>query len=45
MLDSGNRYIAIGRVSEPSNVAAATKITDGFAVFEVCDSLRCAVPS
>ncbi len=32
MLDSGNRYIAIGQVSEPSDVAATTKINDGFAV-------------
>ncbi|MDD2741902.1 MAG: hypothetical protein PHV02_06495 [Rhodocyclaceae bacterium] len=32
MLDSGNRYIAIGQVSEPSNVAATTKINHGLAV-------------
>ena len=32
MLDSGNRYIAIGQMTEPSNVATATKINDGFAV-------------
>jgi len=32
VLDSGNRYIAIGQMSEPSNVATMTKINDGFAV-------------
>ena len=32
MLDSGNGYIAIGQMSELSNVATATKINDGFSV-------------
>ena len=32
MLDSGNRYIAIGQVSEAGNIAATTKINDDFAL-------------
>lgn len=32
MLDSGNRDVAIGQVAKPRNVAAATKINDGFTV-------------